>query len=165
MLDEFQVVLHSSDFIAPVGILHPLKYHLEHKEESTSVTDCNTRNDAYQEEMDSVCEVQGNCLQRCEAKSQPTDVAVDAFKVKAHKLHISKTKKSNIFSISCWMEDSCKTSVGKFNYTSVAVFISLMKIVHLFFIRFMPNSPYLIFFCIYLNFQFIFFDWQIHKRI
>ncbi|KAG4927635.1 hypothetical protein JHK85_054121 [Glycine max] len=31
VLDEYQVVMHSSDSIAPVGILHPLAFHLENK--------------------------------------------------------------------------------------------------------------------------------------
>ncbi|CAL5419541.1 unnamed protein product [Camellia sinensis] len=54
-----------------------------------------------------VCEVLGDCLQRCEVECQSVD---DLAKVTEHKLHISKTKKDNIFSISCWLQDACKTS-------------------------------------------------------
>ena len=113
MLDESQVVLHSSDSIAPVGILHPLAFHLVNKRENASLSDSNRSSDVCLGEMDSVCEVQGNCLQRCKAKCQSGDVTFSLTEVEEHKLHISKTKNDDTFSISCWLQDSCQASAGK----------------------------------------------------
>jgi diphthine-ammonia ligase len=98
VLDEFEVVLHSSDSIAPVGILHPLKYHLEHKQD-----------DIIHEEMDSVWEVQNSIL-NFETKCQPEEVVVGLLQIENRKLHISKTKRDSIFSMSCWVEGSCEIS-------------------------------------------------------
>uniref|UniRef100_A0A5B6Z3Q4 Diphthine--ammonia ligase n=3 Tax=Davidia involucrata TaxID=16924 RepID=A0A5B6Z3Q4_DAVIN len=109
VLDEFQVVLHSSDSIAPVGILHPLAFHLENKLDRVSLNDSNRNNGFCLEKMDSVCEVLGDCLQICEAKTPSVDVALDLTEVLDHKLHISKTRKDNTFSISCCLQDVCKT--------------------------------------------------------
>lgn len=113
MLDEFQVVLHSSDSIAPVGILHPLAFHLENKVESISLSATNGTNDACLEKIDSVCEVQGDCLRRCAAKGESVDAASDLDDVIEHRLLISKTRKDNLFSMCCWLQDSSKTSSGK----------------------------------------------------
>jgi len=35
VLDDFEVALHSPDQIAPVGVLHPTKFHLESKDASS----------------------------------------------------------------------------------------------------------------------------------
>ncbi|XP_028065280.1 diphthine--ammonia ligase isoform X3 [Camellia sinensis] len=107
VLDEFNIVLHSSDSIAPVGILHTMAFHLESKLGTESLCDSGGSNGIFLEKMDAVCEVLGDCLQRCEVECQSVD---DLAKVTEHKLHISKTKKDNIFSISCWLQDACKTS-------------------------------------------------------
>ncbi|CBI22361.3 hypothetical protein VitviT2T_021477 [Vitis vinifera] len=112
VLDEFQVVLHSSDSIAPVGILHPLAFHLENKVESISLSATNGTNDACLEKIDSVCEVQGDCLRRCAAKGESVDAASDLDDVIEHRLLISKTRKDNLFSMCCWLQDSSKTSSG-----------------------------------------------------
>ncbi|XP_059665726.1 diphthine--ammonia ligase isoform X2 [Cornus florida] len=109
VLDEFQVVLHSSDSIAPVGILHPLTFHLENKPEHVSLSD-NNSSGSCPGKMDSVYEVLGDCPERCEVKSQSFVVALSSTEVPEHKLHISKTKRDNTFSISCWLQDFCKTS-------------------------------------------------------
>lgn len=37
VLDEFEVILHSPDQIAPVGVLHPTKFHLEAKDSSVKL--------------------------------------------------------------------------------------------------------------------------------
>lgn len=107
VLDEFNIILHSSDSIAPVGILHTVAFHLESKLGTESLCDSGGSNGIFLEKMDAVCEVLGDCLQRCEVECQSVD---DLAKVTEHKLHISKTKKDNIFSISCWLQDACKTS-------------------------------------------------------
>ena len=110
VLDEFQVMLHSPDSIAPVGVLHPLAFHLENKVESISSS---AINDACLEKIDSVCEVQGDCLRRCIAMTQSIDAASSLDDVIEHRPLISKTRKDNLFSICCWLQDSSKTSAGK----------------------------------------------------
>ncbi|KAK3029293.1 hypothetical protein RJ639_040129, partial [Escallonia herrerae] len=104
VLDEFQILLHSTNSIAPVGILHPLAFHLEHKRETGSIVASNGPKD-----IDLVRDVQRDCLQRCE-KHDPAVVAIDSTEVNRRKLQISKTEKSDAFSVSCWLQDTCKTS-------------------------------------------------------
>ncbi|XP_057961901.1 uncharacterized protein LOC131153546 isoform X2 [Malania oleifera] len=115
VLDEFQVVLHSSDSIAPVGVLHPLDFHLENKEfVSTSgggSSDGCTTNDVSLE-MDSVCEVQGDCLKRCGAKCESLDSTSVSVEAAEYKFCISRTRGDNVFSICCWLPNSCKTSAA-----------------------------------------------------
>lgn len=113
MLDEFQVILHSADSIAPVGILHPLAFHLENKVESWPLSATNGTNDASLEKFDSVCEVKGDCLKGCTAKIQSVDVPSDLDDIIEHLPLTSKTRKDNLFSICCWLQDSSKTSAGK----------------------------------------------------
>ncbi|XP_057476427.1 diphthine--ammonia ligase isoform X2 [Actinidia eriantha] len=110
VLDKFDIVLHSSDSIAPVGILHPLAFHLESKLVAESLSDGERRNGIFPENMVAAHEVLGDCLQRCEVDCQSVDHSFDLAEVAGHKLHISRTGKDNIFSISCWFQDSCKTS-------------------------------------------------------
>ncbi|KAH7543322.1 hypothetical protein FEM48_Zijuj02G0172000 [Ziziphus jujuba var. spinosa] len=102
-LDEFQVILHSSDSIAPSAVLHPLAFHLEKK--------TNTQN-ICQEKSDIVFEVQGDCLQECGAAPQSVAEVNNLVGVLEHKLHISRTQKSDTFSICCWLQDSHKPSSG-----------------------------------------------------
>ncbi|KAL8247462.1 hypothetical protein R6Q59_008678 [Mikania micrantha] len=111
VLDEFQHVLHDSNSIAPVGILHPLAFHCEDKLQSASVSDINRTNGFCLENMGSVIEVQTESSELMEEKSQPYNLALDLAQFKTHKPHISKTKKENTFSISCWLQDSFKVSV------------------------------------------------------
>ncbi|XP_076918772.1 diphthine--ammonia ligase-like [Bidens hawaiensis] len=103
VLDEFQHVLHDSNSISPVGILHPLAFHCEDKSQSASITDINRING-------SVIEVQTESSEIVEEKSQPSDVALDLTPLENRKIHISKTKKENTFSISCWLQDPTKSS-------------------------------------------------------
>lgn len=65
MLDEFQIVLHSPDSIAPVGILHPLAFHLENKVESISSNGIDEASN-----LDTVFEVEGDVQQEGEAASE-----------------------------------------------------------------------------------------------
>lgn len=109
VLDEFQLVLQSSNSIAPVGFLHPLAFHCEDK--SVSVSDSNTSNGFSLENMESVIEVQSECLEIVEEKCRPSDAGFDLADLEKHRPHISKTGKENIFSMSCWLQDSSETSV------------------------------------------------------
>ncbi|KAJ8760522.1 hypothetical protein K2173_015189 [Erythroxylum novogranatense] len=104
VLDEFQIVLHSSDSIAPVGIIHPLAFHLEKKEcKSDRETD-----DISGKKLGFVFEVQGDCLERNLGPSQSIVENTDA--VASSRVHLSKTTKSSTFSIGCWLQDTHKTT-------------------------------------------------------
>lgn len=113
MLDEFQVVLHSPDAIAPVGVLHPLAFHLESKSVFSSLSGSEKTENLCKEKTGVVFEVQGEYPERCESISQSTSEVTNLVEVTNHRLYSSKTKKDNAFSISCWLQGSCKTSAGK----------------------------------------------------
>ncbi|XP_052211027.1 diphthine--ammonia ligase [Diospyros lotus] len=110
VLDEFDIILHSSDSIAPVGIIHPSTFHLEPKLDTESLSDSDTSNGINLKNMGAVCEVLGDCTQRCEVECHSVDQNFDIAEVTDSKLHISKTRNDGIFSISSWFQDSCKTS-------------------------------------------------------
>lgn len=111
MLDEFQIVLHSSDSIAPAGVLHPLAFHVERKN-AHSLQGNDKAEDICLGNIGSVFEVQGDCSQTCDAKSQSAVEVTDLCEIAENKLHISKTPKGDTFSISCWLQDSNKQSSG-----------------------------------------------------
>lgn len=110
VLDEFQLVLQSSNSIAPVGFLHPLAFHCEDRPKSVSVSDSNKSNGFSLENMESVIEVQNECLEIVEEKCLPSDIGFDLAELEKHRPHISKIGK-NIFSMSCCLQDSSETSV------------------------------------------------------
>ncbi|XP_050224488.1 diphthine--ammonia ligase isoform X2 [Mercurialis annua] len=112
VLDEFKVVMHSSNSIAPVGIIHPLVFHLENKEKGALVNDNDKTNDSCQEKTGSVFEVEGDCTNRSETTSNLTVESTDFAEVKNDRLCVSKTQKDNVFSISCWLQDSDNTSTA-----------------------------------------------------
>ncbi|KAL5770554.1 hypothetical protein ACOSP7_014708 [Xanthoceras sorbifolium] len=112
VLDEFQVVLHSADSIAPVGVLHPLAFHLEKKEASASLSGSQRTEDFCGEKTGYVFEVQGDHIERREAACQSVAEVTDLVKVSNNKIHISRTKKENTFSICCWLQDPLKNSAG-----------------------------------------------------
>lgn len=111
MLDEFQVVLHSPDSIAPVGVLHPVAFHLQSKAESHSLESSEKTHELCQEKVGSLFEVQGD-TQACDAIFQADAAVDDSVKLAEHKLHISRTQKGDTFSICCWLQESCTTSTG-----------------------------------------------------
>ncbi|CAI9115568.1 OLC1v1016495C1 [Oldenlandia corymbosa var. corymbosa] len=103
VLDEYQVVLHSTNPISPVGILHPSKFHLEQKME----------NGISLEVSDLVYEVLGgNCPQSCETMSMLSDGSSILVKADNQKIEISKTKKDNTLSLSCWLQNLSGASTG-----------------------------------------------------
>lgn len=112
MLDDFQVVLHSSDPICSVGILHPVAFHLEQKWDNVSSVESNKSSGNSLEESDVVTEVLGDCPSMHEATSPTTDFTASLAKVDDPNLHISKSKQEKIFTISCWLQDTPKTSTG-----------------------------------------------------
>ncbi|KAJ6697367.1 hypothetical protein OIU85_003712 [Salix viminalis] len=112
VLDEFQIVLHSPGSIASVGVIHPLAFHLENKETAISLSNNDKANYSSPEKKGSVFEVQGDCPQRSEATCQSNAERNNLVEVRDDIIYISRTKKDNIFSICCWLQDSCKTSAG-----------------------------------------------------
>ncbi|KAI4301963.1 hypothetical protein L6164_035193 [Bauhinia variegata] len=106
ILDEFQVVMHSSDSIAPVGVLHPLAFHLENKADIHSLRLQDSTQEICMEKLGYVVEVEDN-LERCEATHKPVDDMTDLVDVTEHKFNISRTKNKSTFSLSCWLQDSC----------------------------------------------------------
>lgn len=112
VLDEFQVVLHSADSIAPVGVLHPLAFHLEYKAGSASLSGRRETENSIQEKTGLVFEVQGECPQNSEAMCLPVAEVTDSVEVTDNRLNISRTKKDNTFSICCWLQETQKTSAG-----------------------------------------------------
>lgn len=108
VLDKFEVVLHSSDQIAPVGVLHPVEYHLERKLLSDTVDEKNSV--VPLGESDLVCEVMGDCQDISTNSSLKNDVIYDLALDIQKDLHISKSSKDGTFSIGCWLQDSSKAS-------------------------------------------------------
>ncbi|KAF9610150.1 hypothetical protein IFM89_020282 [Coptis chinensis] len=108
VLDGFEVVLHSSDSIAPVGVLHPTAFHLEHKTGPTS-SGSDKLNDV-SNEVGFIFEVQGDFVANCEPNCKSQVLASDFTLLMTAKLHISKTKHDNTFSMGCSIHDPCGTS-------------------------------------------------------
>ncbi|ESQ49638.1 hypothetical protein EUTSA_v10020155mg [Eutrema salsugineum] len=104
VLDEFQVVLHSPDSIAPVGVLHPSTFHLEKKG--------NPDFNSLGEEPGLVFEVHGDGPNTSESTRQRDNGIVDIVEHTRNRLNLSKTEKENTFSICCWLEDSSESSTG-----------------------------------------------------
>jgi hypothetical protein len=113
VLDGFKIVMHSSEAIAPVGILHPLAFHLENKAESRSSSGIGKTTEICKEKVGFVFEVQGDCLHTCEATCQSAAEVTKLDEVAERRVHISRTKNHNTFSICCWLQDSCETSAGR----------------------------------------------------
>ncbi|GLT68062.1 hypothetical protein SLA2020_403240 [Shorea laevis] len=112
VLDGFKIVMHSSEAVAPVGILHPLAFHLENKAESCSSSGIDETSETCKQKVGFVFEVQGDCLHRCEATCQSAAEVTKLDEVAERRLYISRTKNHNTFSICCWLQDSCETSAG-----------------------------------------------------
>ncbi|KAG1361524.1 Endoribonucleases isoform 4 [Cocos nucifera] len=87
MLDKFQVILHSTDSIAPVGILHPLVFHLQHKKMDSSISSCIN---SCSEKMSYMCEVQGDSVPNYMVKCQSMDLASDMYTAKKVNLYLKE---------------------------------------------------------------------------
>ncbi|KAL3819364.1 hypothetical protein ACJIZ3_005269 [Penstemon smallii] len=109
VLDKFQVILHSPDQIAPVGVLHPLEFHLEKKLELPSPSDSDKSIEVTFGELNSVHEVLGDGLDIGESPCEKSSVVSDLAYTN-QELHIAKSRKDDTFSISCWLQDASKTS-------------------------------------------------------
>ncbi|WJX80416.1 diphthine--ammonia ligase [Trifolium repens] len=109
VLDEYQVVMHSSDSIAPVGVLHPLAFHLENKADDCSLKRQDKIHEICMQKLGSVFEVHDS-LERFEAECKPLDCTYP-INVVEHKFNISRTNNMNTFSICCSLQDSCSVDL------------------------------------------------------
>uniref|UniRef100_A0A166I9H9 Diphthine--ammonia ligase n=1 Tax=Daucus carota subsp. sativus TaxID=79200 RepID=A0A166I9H9_DAUCS len=108
LLDEYQIVLHSSDSIAPVGILHPSGFHVEQKLKGEQVNESegyNRANGVSPESVDSVYEVQGDCTQSSDADCRVTDKIFDSVTQEHRTFNISEMVNDNMHSISCSLQN------------------------------------------------------------
>ncbi|XP_021776073.1 diphthine--ammonia ligase-like isoform X2 [Chenopodium quinoa] len=112
VLDDFQVILHSPDSIAPVGVLHPLAFHLEPKGLSTDSSDSNLSNGISLEDMDGVYEIQGDNTLLPADPSQFSDSLSDLIANTSYHLQMSKIDRGDTFSICCWLQDLHRLSTG-----------------------------------------------------
>ncbi|XP_057762783.1 uncharacterized protein LOC130982728 [Arachis stenosperma] len=106
VLDEYQVVRHFSDSIAPVGILRPLKFHLEKKVDIQSLISPENISETSVQKLETVFEVE-DTLERCEDTFKPLDCSADPIDDLAHKFNISRTNNKRTLSLSCSLQDSC----------------------------------------------------------
>ncbi|CAL5193147.1 unnamed protein product [Lathyrus oleraceus] len=109
VLDKYQVVMHSSDSIAPVGVLHPLAFHLENKADIQSLETVDKIHEGRMQKRGPVFEVHDS-LERLEATCKPLDFA-DQIDGVEHKFKISRTNNKSTFSIGCWLQDSCNAGL------------------------------------------------------
>ncbi|XP_051138372.1 diphthine--ammonia ligase [Andrographis paniculata] len=111
VLDKYLVELHSPDQIAPVGVLHPVEYHLEGKLDSLSANVDGKSNVVPTGVSNLVHEVVGNYQDMLKTSSLNNDMVSDLAQDMRKELHISKSAKDNSISIACWLQDSSKASV------------------------------------------------------
>lgn len=102
ILDDSEVILHSADSIASVGILHPRAFHLEHKPSSDRVGEV-------QESSSCMYEVDEVVMHTDVEEKQTLSPAADVYTTIG--LCISKTGK-NLRSIGCWIQDPSRASEG-----------------------------------------------------
>jgi diphthine-ammonia ligase len=128
VLDEYQVVMHSSDSIAPVGVLHPLAFHLENKADDCSLKRQDKIHEICMQKLGSVFEVHDS-LERFEAECKPLDCTYP-IDVVEHKFNISRTNNMNTFSICCSLQDSC--SGNNYSYINDLSCVILFHIIWFF---------------------------------
>ncbi|CAL4967572.1 unnamed protein product [Urochloa decumbens] len=106
VLDNYEVILHSADSIASVGILHPQAFHLEHKTHPSG-----TIGDG------SITQEISSCVHEVDEVTTQTDVEEKQTLSPAVDAHtnvdpcISKTGK-NLRSIGCWIQNRSRASEG-----------------------------------------------------
>uniref|UniRef100_A0ACD5YW18 Uncharacterized protein n=1 Tax=Avena sativa TaxID=4498 RepID=A0ACD5YW18_AVESA len=106
VLDDFEVILHSADSIASVGILHPLAFHIEPKSGSSSSIEDGT---IVQENSSSLFEVNGGIAHTDVEEKQTLNPTPTSDAYPNIDVCISKTGKS-LFSIGCWIKESSSAS-------------------------------------------------------
>uniref|UniRef100_A0ACD5Z9R9 Uncharacterized protein n=1 Tax=Avena sativa TaxID=4498 RepID=A0ACD5Z9R9_AVESA len=106
VLDDFEVILHSADSIASVGILHPLAFHIEPKSGSSSSIEDGT---IVQENSSSLYEVNGGIAHMDVEEKQTLNPTPTSDAYPNIDVCISKTGKS-LFSIGCWIKEPSSAS-------------------------------------------------------
>ena len=111
VLDDFEVILHSADSIASVGILHPLAFHVEPKPgSSSSIVD-----DAIPQENSScLYEVNGGIVLTDVEDKQTWNPTPTSDAYPNIDVCISKTGKT-LFSIGCWIGKPSSASEGAYS--------------------------------------------------
>ncbi|KAK1621203.1 hypothetical protein QYE76_026720 [Lolium multiflorum] len=108
VLDDFEVILHSADSIASVGVLHPLAFHVEAKPGSSSRIEDGT---IAQESSSCLYEVNGGIVQT-DVEDKPTrNQTPTSDGYPSMDVCISKTGKT-LFSIGCWIGEPSSASKG-----------------------------------------------------
>ncbi|XP_024389011.1 diphthine--ammonia ligase isoform X4 [Physcomitrium patens] len=105
VLDEFEVTLHSPDQIAPVGVLHPTKFHLEAKDSSAKLSPGL---------LSSVYEVADDMPEKEEMVMKGEEVSVIELKNIRSSVEVLTTiisQQHGIFTICCWLSNSQKLDV------------------------------------------------------
>lgn len=116
VIDKYEIMLHSLDSIAPVGILHPSLFHLEPKLENTDPRVSNHGTFMNRSVTEWVIEVEGNdIIGICEDANQldtpPVDLEMD------HKRSLITSKTQNdILTIGCWLQSSLNPMQGLENH-------------------------------------------------
>jgi diphthine-ammonia ligase len=110
VLDDFEVILHSADSIASVGILHPLAFHVEAKPGSSSSIDDGT---IAQESSSCLYEVNGDTVQTDVEDKQTRNPTTTSDAYPSMDVCISKTGKT-LFSIGCWIGEPSSASKGAY---------------------------------------------------
>ncbi|CAH9103741.1 unnamed protein product [Cuscuta epithymum] len=105
VLDEFKVILHSSDSIAPVGVLHPLSFHLEKKTDSVSSSESIGDTSLCTGDINTVYEIADELQPSCVATSELIDVTTKSGAVMEN-LKYSNSQKGDIYCISCCLHQS-----------------------------------------------------------
>lgn len=116
VIDKFQIMLHSLDSIAPVGILHPSSFHLEPKLQNMASREGNDGTYMNSSVTDWVIEVEGNdIIGNCKDDNRLDTSPVDPDIEHKRSLLISKTQ-NDILTIGCWLEGSFKPMQGLENH-------------------------------------------------
>lgn len=127
VLDDFEVILHSADSIASVGILHPLAFHVEPKPGSSS-----SIGDGAIAEENSSClyEVNGAIAHTDAENKQTLNPTPTSDAYPDTNVCISKTGKT-LFSIGCWIEEPSSASQGAYSCVTYFHVIELFIILRL----------------------------------
>jgi hypothetical protein len=124
VLDDFEVILHSADSIASVGILHPLAFHVEAKPGSSSSIEDGT---VAQESSSCLYEVNGGIVQTGVENKQTGNPTPTSDAYQNMDVCISKTGKT-LFSIGCWTGEPSSASKGAYSRATYFHLIELFII-------------------------------------
>ncbi|KAH9329868.1 hypothetical protein KI387_001976, partial [Taxus chinensis] len=112
VIDKFHIVLHSSDSIAPVGILHPSVFYLKIKEANVDPGLGNEESPTNRSVTNRVIEVKGNYIPgNCIADNWLKALPVQPVAKYKLNLVVSKTQ-SDVLTIRCWVQNMPESMEG-----------------------------------------------------